>query len=102
MKKFAALAFVAALVAASSFQVLAQSKAMHSKMMANGPKCAAGDTVVGVNTATKMYMTHDQMKMKAKGMTDAQIEAMMTKNHVKMMCLSAATKMGAKPMSNKM
>jgi len=44
-----------------------------------------------------MYMTQAQMKAKSAGMTPAQKKAMMTKNHVKLMCKSAAVKMGAKP-----
>jgi len=67
---------------------------MASAMM---PTCPSTDPVVGVNTTTKMYMTEAQMKAKSAGMTPAQKKAMMTKNHVKLMCKSAAVKMGAKP-----
>lgn len=77
---------------------LAQSS-MSSSMMAM-PKCAANDPVVGVNMMTKMYMTHSQMMAKSAGMTAAQKQAMMTKNHIKMMCKSQATAMGAKMMAN--
>ncbi|HEX3370736.1 MAG TPA: hypothetical protein VGI19_10925 [Candidatus Cybelea sp.] len=62
------------------------------------PKCAAGDSVVGVNMNTKMYMTKSQMMAKSAGMSQSQKQAMMAKNHVKMMCKSQATAMGAKPM----
>ncbi|HEX4012763.1 MAG TPA: hypothetical protein VHX17_02600 [Candidatus Cybelea sp.] len=65
--------------------------------MAAMPKCAANDPMVGVNMTTKMYMTKSQMMAKSAGMTQAQKQAMMTKNHVKMMCKSQATAMGAKP-----
>lgn len=74
--------------------------AMHGSMMM--PTCAAGDPVVGVNTKTHMYMSHDQMKMKMSGMSDAQKHQMMMQNNMKMMCKSKATSMGAKMMSNKM
>lgn len=70
-----------------------------SSMMSSMPKCAAGDSVVGVNTSTKMYMTGPQMKAASANMTPEQKQAMMQKNHVKMMCKSAATAMGAKPMT---
>lgn len=69
-----------------------------SSSMAAMPKCASGDPVVGVNMTTKMYMTQSQMMAKSAGMTSAQKQAMMTKNHVKMMCKSQATAMGAKMM----
>ncbi|HEY1883003.1 MAG TPA: hypothetical protein VGG51_08180 [Candidatus Cybelea sp.] len=62
------------------------------------PKCASGDSVVGVNMNTKMYMTKSQMMAKSAGMSQSQKQAMMAKNHVKMMCKSQATAMGAKPM----
>ena len=77
---------------------LAQSSM--SSSMTTMPKCAANDPVVGVNMTTKMYMTHSQMMAKSAGMTTAQKQAMMTKNHIKMMCKSQATAMGAKMMTN--
>jgi hypothetical protein len=58
-------------------------------------KCATGDSMVGVNTTKKMYMTQAQMKAQSKGMTAAQTQAMMTKNHVSMMCMTKAKTMGA-------
>ena len=61
------------------------------------PKCAAGDSVVGVNMTSKMYMTSEQMKSKSAGMSSAQKQEMMEKNHVKMMCKSKADAMGMKP-----
>jgi hypothetical protein len=73
---------------------------MQSSMMM--PKCATGDPVVGVNTMTKKYMTHDQMKMKMAGMSDSQMHAMMMKHHVKMMCKSNADAMGGTMMKSKM
>lgn len=90
----AALLLALGLVLASAHGASAQSSMMSSAMM---PTCASGDSVVGVNTTTKMYMTQAQMKAKSAGMTPAQKQAMMTKNHVKLMCKSAAVKMGAKP-----
>jgi hypothetical protein len=60
------------------------------------PKCASGDSVVGVNMTTKIYMTQTQMQAKSAGMTAAQKQAMMKKNNVKLMCKSQATAMGAK------
>ena len=101
MKKIVSAIFSAALVGVACFPGTAMTKSMHSTMMAQGPKCAAKDNVVGVNMSTKMYMTHMQLKNAAKGMSDAQVQAMMTKSHVKLMCQSAATKMGAKMMKNK-
>ncbi len=59
------------------------------------PKCASGDSVVGVNMTKKMYMTQAQMKTKMAGMTADQKQAMMKKNNVKMMCKSQADAMGA-------
>lgn len=67
--------------------------------MSSMPKCAANDPMVGVNMTTKMYMTKSQMMAKSAGMSSAQKQAMMAKNHVKMMCKSQATAMGAKPMN---
>ncbi len=90
-------------VFAASMILAAQSAfamdSMHGSMM---PKCAAGDPVVGVNMKTKMYMMHEQMKMKMAGMSKAKMNQMMMQNHVKMMCKSKATMMGAKMMSSKM
>jgi hypothetical protein len=70
-----------------------------TSMMSSMPKCAAGDSIVGVNTSTKMYMTAAQMKAASANMTPEQKQAMMQKNHVKMMCKSQAVSMGAKPMT---
>ncbi len=72
---------------------------MHSSMMMT--KCATGDPDVGLNTMTKKYMSHDQMKMKVAGMSDSQMHAMMMKNHVKMMCKSKADAMGGTMMMSK-
>jgi hypothetical protein len=69
-----------------------------SSSMSSMPKCPVSDPVVGVNMNTKMYMTKSQMMAKSAGMTAAEKQAMMTKNHVKMMCKSQATAMGAKEM----
>jgi hypothetical protein len=71
-------------------------------MAAMMPKCASGDSVVGVNMTTKMYMTQAQMKAKSAGMTPEQKQAMMKKNNVKLMCKSQAAAMGAKPMTTPM
>jgi hypothetical protein len=76
---------------------LAQS-AMSSSM-SSMPKCSASDPVVGVNMTTKMYMTKSQMMAKTAGMTPEQKQAMMAKNHIKMMCKSQAAAMGAKEMT---
>ena len=97
MKGFIALIFAGALVLATQ---PAFADSMHGSMMK--PTCATGDPVVGVNTSTKMYMTHDQMKAKMSGMSHDQIHAMMMKHHVKMMCKSQADAMGAKMMSGHM
>jgi hypothetical protein len=78
---------------------MAQSSMSSSSSMMMMPKCASGDTVVGVNMTTKMYMTEAQMKSKMAGMTADQKQAMMKKNNVKMMCKSQATAMGAKMMT---
>jgi len=99
MKTLVWSAFATALFAVS-VQSAGAMDSMHSSMMM--PKCAAGDSVVGVNTMSKMYMTHDQMKMKMAGMSRSQMHTMMMKKHVKLMCMSAANTMGAKMMSSKM
>jgi hypothetical protein len=78
---------------------VAQSSMSSSSSMMAMPKCASGDSVVGVNMTTKMYMTEAQMKSKMAGMTADQKQAMMKKNNVKMMCKSQATAMGAKMMT---
>jgi hypothetical protein len=79
---------------------LAQSAmSSSSSMSAMVPKCASGDSVVGVNMTTKMYMTQAEMKSKMSGMTADQKMAMMKKNNVKLMCKSQATAMGAKMMT---
>jgi hypothetical protein len=72
-----------------------QAQSSMSSSMAM-PKCASGDSVVGVNMTTKMYMTQTQMQAKSAGMTPMQKQAMMKKNNVKLMCKSQATAMGAK------
>jgi hypothetical protein len=77
----------------------AQSSMSSSGSMMTMPTCASGDSVVGVNMTTKMYMTQAQMKAKMAGMTMDQKQAMMKKNNVKMMCKSQATAMGAKMMT---
>ena len=102
MKKLLISAFAAALLSLAAIPAAAgtmSGKMVHGMMM---PTCAAGDTIVGVNTQTNMYMTHAQMKAKMKGMSKDQIHAAMVKNHVKPMCMSKAKAMGAKPMSTKM
>jgi hypothetical protein len=75
------------------------SMSSSSSMMATMPKCASGDSIVGVNMTTKMYMTQTEMKAKMAGMSMEQKEAAMKKNNVKMMCKSQATAMGAKMMT---
>ncbi|MGA8097755.1 MAG: hypothetical protein WB810_03745 [Candidatus Cybelea sp.] len=70
-----------------------------SSSMSSMPKCSASDPAVGVNMDTKMYMTKSQMMAKSAGMTTTQKQAMMAKHHVKMMCKSQATAMGAKEMT---
>ncbi|MGB8910015.1 MAG: hypothetical protein WCC84_14815 [Candidatus Cybelea sp.] len=86
-----------AVLVGSTQPILAQGTM--SSSMSSMPKCSASDPVVGVNTSTKMYMTKSQMMAKSAGMTPAQKQAMMAKNHVKMMCKSQATAMGAKEMA---
>ena len=97
MKTVVSVLFLAMSIFVVSLQPSqAQSSMSSSTMMM--PTCASGDSVVGVNMMTKMYMTQAQMKAKMSGMTQAQKHAMMTKNHVKTMCKSKATAMGAKMM----
>ena len=74
---------------------------MHAAMMMK-PSCATGDPVVGVDSKSKTYMSHDQMKTKMAGTSDSQMQAMMMKQHVTMMCRSKAMAMGAKMMPSKM
>ncbi|MGA9275229.1 MAG: hypothetical protein WBV67_17245 [Candidatus Cybelea sp.] len=76
----------------------AQSSMSTSSPMMTMPKCASGDSVVGVNMMTKMYMTQAEMKSKMSGMSATEREAMMKKHDVKMMCKSQADAMGAKMM----
>ena len=102
MKSLAGLVVAIGLVVASAQTALAQTGSMQSGAMSSSmamPKCASGDSVVGVNTQTKMYMTQSQMQAKSAGMTASQKAAMMQQHHVKMMCKSQATAMGAKPMT---
>jgi len=96
MKAFVLGAFALALLAFSGQPVRAMDSMQSSMMMM--PTCASGDPVVGMNMMSKMYMTHDQMKMKMAGMSDSQMHAMMMKNHVKMVCMSKAKMMGARMM----
>ncbi len=98
MTKLLSLFFAGAMV--FSAQSALAMNSMHSSMMM--PKCAAGDPVVGVNMKTKMYMMHEQMKAKMTGMSQAKMNQMMMQNHMKMMCKSKATMMGAKMMNPKM
>jgi hypothetical protein len=76
----------------------AQSSMSSSGDMMTMPKCASGDSVVGVNVTKKMYMTQAQMKTKMAGMTVDQKQAMMKNNNVNMMCKSQAEAMGATKM----
>lgn len=97
MKIIAICALGLAMLAGSAQPSLAQGTM--SSSMSSMPKCSSSDPVVGVNMNTKMYMTKAQMMAKTAGMTADQKQAMMAKNHVKMMCKSQATAMGAKPMA---
>ncbi|HEY1680939.1 MAG TPA: hypothetical protein VGF98_04835 [Candidatus Tumulicola sp.] len=100
--KFFTIPLALVAVVLSSHVALAQtsgSSMQSSSMMSSMPKCASGDSVVAVNTSTKMYMTMAQVKAATANMTPAQKQAMMAKNHAKMMCTSQATAMGAKPMT---
>jgi hypothetical protein len=100
--KFFTIPLALAAIVLSSHVALAQtsgSSMQSSSMMSSMPKCASGDSVVAVNTSTKMYMTMAQVKAATANMTPAQKQAMMAKNHAKMMCKSQATAMGAKPMT---
>ncbi|MDQ2866411.1 MAG: hypothetical protein M3R51_09315 [Candidatus Eremiobacteraeota bacterium] len=99
MTKFIAAIFAGSLLFASSPAFAMDS--MHNSMMMMMPKCATGDPIVGVNMRTKMYMTHEQMKMKMAGMSDAKVKQMMMQNHMKIMCKSKADMMGAKMMPPK-
>ncbi|MFZ0031654.1 MAG: hypothetical protein WAK84_07270 [Candidatus Cybelea sp.] len=93
----AGLALAMAVLMGSTQPSLAQGTM--SSSMSSTPKCSASDPVVGMNMSTKMYMTKSQMMAKSAGMTPDQKQAMMAKNHVKMMCKSQATAMGAKEMT---
>jgi hypothetical protein len=95
----AGVLFAMSMLLVSMQPSLAQSSMSSSGSMMTMPKCASGDSVVGVNMTTKMYMTQSQMKTKMAGMSMAQKEAMMKKSNVKMMCKSQATAMGAKMMT---
>jgi hypothetical protein len=88
-----------AMLLGSTQASLAQSSMSSSMSSSALPHCAPNDPVVGVNMSTKMYMTKSQMMAKTSGMSAAQKQAMMTKNHIKMMCKSQATAMGAKMMT---
>lgn len=107
MKSLAGLVVAITLMLAGAQAAYAQTGSMQSGSMQSGsmsssmamPKCASGDPVVGVNTSTKMYMTQAQMQAKSAGMTPSQKTAMMQQNHVKLMCKSQATAMGAKAMT---
>jgi hypothetical protein len=93
----AGLVLTVGILLAGALPSVAQSTTPSMQAM---PKCAAGDSVVGVNTTTKMYMTKSQMMAKSAGMSQSEKQAMMAKHHVKMMCKSEATAMGAKPMNS--
>jgi hypothetical protein len=95
MKAFALSLFATAIFALASQSSQAMDS-MHSSIVM--PTCANGDQVVGMNTMSKIYMTHDQMKMKMAGMSDSQMSAMMKKNRVKMVCMSKAKATGARMM----
>jgi hypothetical protein len=98
MKSLTGLAVAIGLLLAGAQAVQAQTGSMQSGAASSMamPKCASGDSVVGVNTTTKTYMTQSQMQAKSAGMTPSEKAAMMQKNHVKLMCKSQATAMGAK------
>ncbi len=61
-------------------QVSQAQNMMSSASMMAMRKCSSGDSIVGVNMTTKMYMTQAQMKAKTAGMTREQKQAMMSKN----------------------
>lgn len=93
------LVLTVGILLAGALPSIAQSSSSSMEAM---PKCAAGDSVVGVNTTTKMYMTKSQMMAKSAGMSPSEKQAMMAKHHVKLMCKSEATAMGAKPKPSSM
>jgi hypothetical protein len=97
--KFFTIPLALAAIIFSSQIASAQSSMQSSSMMSSMPKCAAGDSVVAVNTANKTYMTMAQVKVASANLTPTQKQAMMAKNHVKLMCKSQATAMGAKMMT---
>jgi hypothetical protein len=105
MKTLSAALFSFALVAVNASASFAQMTAapampdMKTPAMSAMPACPANDPAVGVNTATKMYMTQAQMKAHTAGMTADQKAAMMKSHHVTMMCQSKAEAMGAKAMA---
>jgi hypothetical protein len=98
MSKLGAVVLAAAFCALPAGATAADSMSSAMAM----PKCASGDPMIGVNMNTKMYMTTDQMKAKSAGMSSAQKQAMMQKNHVKLMCKSTAVAAGMKPMPSAM
>jgi hypothetical protein len=89
---------IASACAVALFALLALASRPVFAMGGMMPTCAVGDPVVGVNTRTKMYMSHAQMKKKMAGMTMAQRQMMMQQHHVVLMCKSKAYMMGARPM----
>lgn len=94
--KSVAISVLAAVALAVAGQP-AQAQSMHGSMAM--PACGGGDAVVGMNTTTRVYMTHDQMKARTAGMSDGQVHAMMTNDHIRLVCMSRAKAMGGRMMS---
>jgi hypothetical protein len=92
MKRLVIPLALAAVALATPFAFAQMSPSMQAAM----PKCASGDQVVALNATTKTYWTMAEVKAKTASMTAAQKQAMMTKNHVKLVCKSQADAMGAK------
>jgi hypothetical protein len=96
MKTAFLVTLAAVLVGLPSYSAWASDSTKNSLRL---PKCASRDSVVGVNTAKKMYMTQAQMNVQYKGMTPAQMHGQMSNKHISMMCLSKAKAMGASSMA---
>ncbi|MGA3036624.1 MAG: hypothetical protein ABSE64_03985 [Vulcanimicrobiaceae bacterium] len=88
MKNFAIAAFLVAVFATAGQSAFAQN----GDSMATA-KCKTGDPVVGVNVASKTYMTKSQMHAKMANMSASQQQQ--AEMQTKMMCKSEANAMGA-------
>ena len=63
------------------------------------PKCP--DSVVGVSSKYRVYVTAAQLKAQEPNMTADQFKAWMDKNSIKLMCKGQAVAFGAQPITSK-